>query len=54
MDEKAADENLVELSQEWLTAFEAVQAATGEEEAVARWSRNPLVVRFGCYCGRVG
>ena len=36
MDEKAADENLVELFQQWLTAFEAVQAATCEEEAVAQ------------------
>ena len=36
MDEKAADETLVELFQQWLTAFEAVQAATCEEEAVAQ------------------
>ena len=36
MDEKAADENLVQLFQQWLTAFEAVQAATCEEEAVAQ------------------
>ena len=36
MDEKAADENLVELFQQWLTAFEAMQAATCEEEAVAQ------------------
>ena len=36
MDEKPADENFVELFQQWLTAFEAVQAATCEGEAVAQ------------------
>ena len=36
MNEKPADENLVELSQQWLTAFEAVQAVTCEDEVVAQ------------------
>jgi len=36
MDEKPADENLVELFKQWLSAFEAVQAATCEDEAVAQ------------------
>ena len=36
MDEKPADENLVELFQQWLSAFEVVQAAICEDEAVAQ------------------
>jgi hypothetical protein len=36
MDEKLTDEKLVELFKQWLTAFEAVQAATSEEKAVAQ------------------
>ena len=36
MDEKLADEKLVELFKQWLTAFEAVEAATSEEKAVAQ------------------
>jgi hypothetical protein len=36
MDEKLADETLVELFKQWLVAFEAMQAATREEKAVAR------------------
>ena len=42
MNEKAADETLVELFKEWLTV-EAVQAATCEEEAVARRPARPIL-----------
>ena len=36
MDKKLADEKLVELFKQWFAAFEAAQAATCEEEAVAQ------------------
>ena len=49
MNEKPADENLVELFQQWLTAFEAVQAATCEEEAAAQ--REVLVDVEFAHCG---
>jgi hypothetical protein len=35
MDEKLADEQLAKLFKQWLAAFEAVEAATCEEDAVA-------------------
>jgi hypothetical protein len=36
MVEKLADEKLVKMFKQWLAAFEAMQAATCEEEAVAQ------------------